>query len=42
MSALFFFFLEVGWGGERFVFFFLEVGWGGERFVFFFRGRVGR
>ena len=41
MSALFFFFLEVGWGGQRF-FFFLEVGWGGERFVFFFRGRVGR
>ena len=35
MSALFFF-LEVGWGGERFVFFFLEVGWGGERFVFVF------
>ena len=24
MSALFFFFLEVGWGGERFVFFFFR------------------
>ena len=24
MSALFFFFLEVGWGGERFVLFFFR------------------
>ena len=24
MSALFFFFLEVGWGSERFVFFFFR------------------